>query len=135
MAEVSGGFPVPSAPLAGTYMTLFTLPLANFNSALDQALLKAWDFTVYVIKEVLVTSPSGPIANARGGIYTGASKSGVPVIAATQSYTALSSSTDTLNPLLNNGATATLSAPLYLSLTTPEGSAATASISIMGLAN
>lgn len=134
MAEVSGGFPVPSAPLAGTYMTLFKLPLANFNSALDQALLKAWDFSVYVIKEVLITNATGPIANARGGIYTGTSKSGVPIVPATQSYTALASSVDTLNPLLNNGATATLSTPLYLSLTTPEGSAVNADVTVMGLA-
>lgn len=126
---------VASAPLEGTYMTLFKLPAANFNSALDQALLKMWDFSVYVIKEILVTNASGPISNARGGIYTGASKSGVPIVAATQSYTAIAGPTDTLNPLLNNGSTATFSAPLYLSLTTPDGAPCTASVSIMGLAS
>jgi hypothetical protein len=123
------------AASAGSYTTLFRLSAANLNSALDQALIKTWDFSVYVIKEVLITNASAAVLNAKGGIYTAPSKGGVAVVAADTSFASLSTPTDTLNPVLNNGSTSQLTGPLYLSLTTAEGSAVTADVSVMGLAS
>lgn len=106
---------------------------ANMNTTADQAipLISA----NYVLTEILATNSSANLTLAAGGIYTAASKGGSAVVAATQVYTSLTNSTDTLRLTLAAAGQIRLTAtPLYLSLTTGQGSAATLDLYIWGYA-
>lgn len=131
MVDYSGGYP----SMLGTNTTLFRLTGADLNSTLDQVLLKAFDFTKYVIDKIVFANASGAVSNATGALYTGVSKSGIPLTNASQSLTGLDSVNAVLNPALTSGGTGLISAPnVVLSLTVPEGTAKTADIFVMGVA-
>ncbi len=124
----------PAAPLMGTSTTLFR-GIIDLNTTVDQALNKMLDFGAYVIDRIVVAKPSKVITTAKGGFYTQTSKSGVPVINSTQSYAGLSGTTAVINPAVSLDGTGIITDPtLYVSLTTPEGSAATAEVFVMGVA-
>lgn len=105
---------------------------ANMNSAADQVI--PIDSQRYVVRRVLVTNASINLTTAVGGFYTAASKGGTAIIANTQAYSALSASTKFLDCTLETILTTDVrtETKLYLSLTTPQGAAATADIYIVG---
>lgn len=113
---------------------------ADFNTTADQAIQIPWIDNQYgdryVIDRILVANPSGTFATAAGGIYTDVSKGGTAIVAASQVYTALSANQKFLDLTLETVLTtdALLVSPLYLSLTTAEGSASTADLYIFGVA-
>lgn len=117
----------------GMFTTLFQIIGANMNTTADQVFRPLFAFTRYSIREVNVVDATVPIT-AVGGIYSGAGKTGTQIVAEDHSWALLatpdSMDTPTLDPDSNNPRTL----PPYLSLTTPQGSAATASFYIMGVA-
>jgi len=106
------------------------------NSTADQSIpLMAGTWKV---EGVYFTKPSVTLAAsaAAGGVYSAAAKGGTAIVAAAQSYgSGLVAATDVLGP--PTAATATITSatgttPVYLSLTTAHGSAATADVFVFG---
>ena len=100
---------------------------ANMNSTADQAIPIRFDGSKYVPLRIYVTNASTSLTLAAGGIYTATSKGGTAIVAAGQVYSALTSSSKTLQTTIAVTDTRTEST-LYLSLTTAQGSAATADV-------
>lgn len=130
------GMPIiPPAPSVGSYTRLFSLSGGDLNSTADQAFRQMFAFNSYNIEKIVAVNASGAITLATGGIYTDVAKGGVALVAAAQSWAILTSSTKVANPTLTAAALNLLTATsLYLSLTTPMGSAGTCDIHIMGQA-
>lgn len=109
---------------------------ANFNSTADQRIpLIDTTTTKFRVTDFVVLNASVSLSAAAGGIYTGLAKTGTTLVAAGQTYATLTVST--------KGMSLTLNAPnevlpagqaMYLSLTTPQGLAATADIYAFGQA-
>lgn len=113
--------------------SLFTLTNADMNSTADQIFQKAFSFSVFSIKEIIVHSSSVALAGALGGIYTGAGKTGTIIVAATQTYTGASAANVIHELTRTTAGTRRLSGvDLILSLSTPLGTPATASLEVMG---
>jgi len=112
---------------------------ANMNSTADQAItivdIADYPSSKYIITstDIYVTNASISLTTAAGGIYTAASKSGA-IVSAAQTYSALTTSNKYIRANITGDATTDLLAfsTLYLSLTTPQGAAATADIYIFG---
>jgi hypothetical protein len=114
---------------------LFQLTSANMNSTADQALTKLLGFTNFQVTRIRVNNASISLTTAAGGFYTAASKGGVTVVAAAQAYSALTASTLGMEATIAAAGMATLTTgALFLSLTTAQGSAATADIFVYGVA-
>lgn len=101
---------------------------ANMNSTADQAI--ALDPGQWKIEGVYSTKPSVSLTTAAGGVYTSTAKGGTAIVAAAQSYSTLVAATDVLPATM--AATPTVSGNVYLSLTTAQGSAATADLFVFG---
>jgi hypothetical protein len=88
----------------------------------------------YIIRRVIVTNASVPLTTAVGGIYTGPGKTGTAIVPASQAYSALTSSTKFLDTgqHISTITDTFVTDPLYFSLTTPQGVAATVDIYIYG---
>lgn len=115
-------------------MVLFTLAGANMNSTADQALTRQFNFTTFRITQIRVDDASVSLTTAAGGIYTAASKGGIAVVAAGQTYSALTSANRGMNLTLEPVGLDRLAATtLFLSLTTGQGSAAVASFQVIGI--
>jgi hypothetical protein len=110
---------------------------ANFNSTADQSITITSPTTRYMISAIIISNPSISLTTAAGGFYSAASKGGVIIVAAAQSYSVL-------NNVVNNAGSALLAtlaaggttgmwnnATVFLSLTTAQGAAATADVTIM----
>lgn len=111
-------------------MLLGKLTSANMNSTSDQAI--AIGATKYFVDKVLVTNASTSLTLSVGGIYTTTSKGGTPVIGTSQVYSGLTGSAKLLS-LTSLVTTDVLTATtLYFSLTTAQGSTATADIYLFG---
>lgn len=129
-------YPAPPFP-SNENRVLFRLEGANFNTTADQPLQQVGYLGKYRINKITVLNPSLSLTTAAGGFYTGASKGGKTLVAAGQSYAALNGgATGTLlDCTLATGATGNFfvagTVPI-LSLTTPQGAAATADIEIEG---
>ena len=102
---------------------------ANFNVATDQTI--AIDAAVYTIDKIIVTNASISLTTAAGGFYTGGAKSGTILVLAAQAYAALTTAVKVLNPTINSTDRQTAT-PIFLSLTTPQGAAATADVYVIG---
>lgn len=117
---------------SNAFRLLGKLTAANFNSTADQAI--KIDGAKYIIRHVIVTNASVSMTLAAGGLYDAASKGGNALVSAAQIYTGLTASTKysemTLAGLL--GTDVQTATTLYLSLTTAQGSAATADVYIWG---
>jgi hypothetical protein len=111
---------------------LFTLLGANFNSTADQQLAPTFNGK-FRIRRVVVLNASVSLTTAAGGFYPAAAKGGTAVVASGQAYSALSASNLALECTLND-ASKVLAAgtPLFLSLTTGQGGAATADVYVYG---
>ena len=106
---------------------------ANMNITTDQAIsINLEAGTKYVIEKIIVTNASANLTLAAGGVYTAAAKGGSAVVAAAQVYSALSSSALFLSLTLAIATTVRTESPLYLSLTTGQGAAATADVYVIG---
>jgi CubicO group peptidase (beta-lactamase class C family) len=107
---------------------------ANMNSTADQA-ISLWQGQAFRVTKITVTSATAALTTAAGGIYTGGSKTGTALVAASQVYSALSAGNIALEPTIDaTGGALFFGAAqgLYLSLTTAQGAAATADIFIYG---
>lgn len=102
---------------------------ANFNSTADQTITLmagAWK-----IEGIYVSNPSVSLTTAAGGVYPSASKAGTALVASSQAYSGLTVATSVIGctmaatPDITNNT-------LYLSLTTGQGSAATADVFVFG---
>jgi hypothetical protein len=110
---------------------------ANFNTTADQAIPVSFPSYRYVIDKIEVTNPSVSMTTAAGGVYTGASKTGQTLVASGQAYSGLTTNavnTDGSALALTLATSATTdylnSTPIYLSLTTAQGAAATADVRV-----
>ncbi len=117
----------------GVYTTLYRLIRANMDTTADQIFEPLFAFTRYSIREINAVDANVPIT-AVGGIYSGAGKTGTQIVAEDHSWGLLSSPDRMDTPALDPDSNDPRTSPPYLSLTTPQGSAATASFYIMGVA-
>lgn len=119
---------------------LGTLRGANFNTTADQAIELHPNVRAFDINKVTVTNCSTSMTTAQGGIYPAASKGGSAIVASGQAYSAATSSSVIVSPTITgSGSTTRFTAPtifvgptLYLSLTTPQGAAATCDVYLYG---
>ena len=123
------------SPLRDLYREriLFALIGANFNVTTDQQIHKLFPFVKWRLTGVFVTNASLSLTTAAGGIYMAASKGGAAIVAAGQSYAALTTSGKMLDLTINNTDIRTEDVPRF-ALTTAQGAAATADIYIRGIA-
>ena len=116
----------------GKERLLGKLTSANMNSTADQAIVMG--SSRYIIRRIVVENASTSLTLAVGGFYTAASKGGTAIVANTQIYSGLTASSKfidlTLAAILATDVRTETT--LYFSLTTGQGSAATANISIYG---
>jgi len=108
---------------------------ANMNSTADQAITLAPfppGFTRFIIRRIVISNASVSLTTAVGGVYESVGKVG-PLVAAAQVYSGM----DLVTRVWEDLTIATLAlenawvAPVvYLSLSTPQGAAATADISV-----
>jgi hypothetical protein len=117
---------------APRYGLLGKLAAADFNITTDNAIPIA--SAKYIVRRIVVSGASISLTTAVGGIYTGASKSGSVLVAATQVFSALTAVSKFLDLTIQAPATTDYQTvpTLYLSLTTPQGAAAVASVFIYG---
>ncbi len=120
------------AGVGGVYL-IGTIYGANMNLTTDQAITLSTT-PRYKIDEIDVTNCSASLTLAAGGFYTATSKGGTILVAAAQLYSGATGATSLVVPTLASGAlTTTLTAnPIYLALTTAQGSAATCDVYIWG---
>lgn len=112
------------------------LKSANMNITTDNVIpLTLAGASKFAVTSVLLTNPSISLSSAAGGIYTVGTKGGASIVASTQTYTALTTASSLLSPTLTSTATNSIySVPnLFLSLTTPQGAAATADVYVFGI--
>jgi hypothetical protein len=116
----------------GTGGVLAKLTGANLNSTADQPITGLP--SKYQITEVIATNASGSVTTAVGGVYTGAGKTGTKVIYNGQVYSALTTASGlvVLSFDIGSSALAYSGGTLYFSLTTPQGSAMTCDIYVIG---
>ena len=107
---------------------------ANMNSTADQAInIGGWG--KFMVTGITTANASTSLTTAAGGVYTATSKGGTAVIAAATTYTAnttaaKASSASAVGAAYGDTSLVVPGAVLYLSLTTPQGSAATADITV-----
>jgi hypothetical protein len=105
---------------------------ANFNVTTDQRMSMLIN-GIYRIKRFVVWNASISLTTAAGGFYTGAGKTGTTLVGSGQTYTTLSSQYIAEEPTLNAPSVVLpTGTPVYFSLTTPQGAAATADIYAYG---
>ncbi|HWY13706.1 MAG TPA: hypothetical protein VNX86_01035 [Rhizomicrobium sp.] len=100
---------------------LFSLKAANFNVATDQLLVPNFSGR-FRPKRFVVMNASISLTTAAGGFYTAGAKGGTALVAAGQAYSALNAAADWW----------AAGTPVYLSLTTAQGAAATADVYVYG---
>ena len=129
----------------GMFTQVGALKSANFNSTADQAIALTGPAGNWILDSIIIANPSGSITTAKGGFYTAASKTG-PLLAnggATFPYAAITGATVAGGVILLNATLASnlagvtqyftsASQTIFLSLTTPQGSALTADIYVFG---
>lgn len=104
---------------------------ADMNIATDQEIAMA--STNYIIRYIVACNASLSLTTAAGGVYAAASKT-TAIVAAGQVYSALTAAAKFVDLTLTTEATQNVrtEASIYLSLTTPQGAAATADIYVFG---
>ena len=109
---------------------------ANMNSTSDQQIVIFSAPAKYIIRRIVATNASTSLTTAAGGIYPAVSKGGTAIVAAGQAYSGLTASGKFVDLTVASGYTSggdvlTVKS-IYLSLTTPQGAAATADIYVYG---
>jgi hypothetical protein len=95
---------------------LSSLRGANFNTTFDQPIPIPQNIVAFQLTSIIVTNVNISMNAAQGGFYPQASKGGTAIVAAGQSYAALTSSSVILNPTLAGTAGATRFSALNLGL-------------------
>lgn len=104
----------------------------DFNTTSDQAFKIRIRESYALPKCYNILNSSGTFATCAGGFYTGAGKTGTTLLSAATTYTALTGSTTRVTKNSASTTSVTNGATYYLSLTTAEGSAATADFMLAG---
>lgn len=121
--------------LIGSGLLLGRLIGANMNATTDQAFVSTgWSaLNKFRITKITAEGASISLTTAAGGIYPAASKGGTAIVASSQAYSALTAATIALDLTLAAGTTIYAAGVTpYLSLTTAQGAAATASLYLFG---
>lgn len=127
--QVSPTGPQGAVPPINAYGLLGSA-IVDMNTTADQAFnVRAGS---YYIDKIVVIDASVSLTTAAGGIYTAAGKAGVSLVAATQVYTALTTSAKVLELSLAVPTDKRTEGTLYFSLTTAQGVAATAEVLVFG---
>jgi hypothetical protein len=127
--------PVVRAASGSAYVLLGKLTAANMNSTADQSITITLPTgtTKYAVEKIDATNCTVSLTTAAGGMYTATSKGGVAIVAAAQTYTGLTgTATDLVSLTLAVTNRSFNSATLYLSLTSAQGTAATADVYVWG---
>ena len=121
-----------SASGSNVAQALFTIVGANMQSTSDQTLTKVATVNTYIPTIISVVWVSGAFNTAcAGGLYTAATKGGTAIVAAAQSYAALTGSGTSVNCAI--AATGPFTATPILSLTTGNSAALTATFVVWGV--
>jgi len=119
--------------ISNPMQVLYRLTSANMNTTADQAWTKLHSGTAYTINAIRGRNGSIDLTGAIGGIYTGAGKTGIVLVLASQAYSAFTASTKGANlSSLTNEALARLTADPIFALSTARGLAATMDLEIIG---
>lgn len=137
----SSGVISDAGPLATNQRVLAYLQGADFNSVQDQPLIVPGTVTAFQLTGIIICNASIPISAAVGGFYPALSKGGIPIVAASQVYSSLTTSSKLLQATLSAfGLTTRFSSPAVLtdnyvvfSLTTPQNAPCTADIYLVGV--
>ena len=116
-------------------MLLFFKRACNLNVTTDNTLDKQFNCSTFLIATngIRICNASTSLTTAVGGIYTAASKGGIAVVSNLQTYSALTAATLGMDATVAAaGLDELTAAALYLSLTTPQGGAATADVFVFG---
>ncbi len=118
----------------GAARVCWTLIGADMNSTADQAFTKVGTWSTMIPMRAILFNASASLTTAAGGVYSATSKGGAAIIAAASTYANASTATSSGQALAFAGAYGSIHtfSALYLSLTTPQGSAATADYYIIG---
>ena len=107
----------------------------NMNTTSDQLITPTHRYGRWFIANFVVHNASISLTTAAGGLYTGAGKTGTTLVASSQVYAPLTSSTSA--PLFLTNSNRGYFGPsdtFYFSLTTAQGAAATATLSVFNYA-
>lgn len=123
--------------LTARYRMLGSIIGANFNSTADQAM--SGMPSKYVVRRIMITNASVDLSAGTiplGGFYTAPAKGGTAVVAAGQSYAALTASTKWMDATIAaaalSGTDALVAATFYLSLSTAHAAPATCDVYVFG---
>jgi len=106
----------------------------NLQSTEDQALTKMFSGSAYIPTRILAVRKTGGVTVAcAGGIYTAAAKGGTDIVAAGQSYAAVTGTLGFIAATIEALTVAFTENPLYLSLTTGSTGACTADVFVFGV--
>lgn len=109
----------------------------DFNSTGDQGLTfpTIASASGIILTGILVTNCGTSLTTAAGGVYDAVGKGGNVIVAASQAYTTITGSSKYMTMTLAAYGAATVFSSgqtIYLSLTTPQGGAATATVMLLG---
>ena len=106
---------------------------ANMNVTTDQAFTMLIPANIaFTVRRIYATNASISLTTAAGGVYDAASKGGNAIVAATQVYSGLTTSTKGVYLTVATSPREAAGAALYLALTTAQGAAATADVYVYG---
>lgn len=109
---------------------------ANMNSTADQQIVIFSAPAKYIIRRIVVTNASVSLSTAAGGVYPQVSKGGTAIVAAGQAYSGLNATSKFIDLTIASGYTSggsiLTAKSIYLSLTTAQGTAATADVYVYG---
>jgi hypothetical protein len=134
-AIVTAANPLPVTVVGGTGVNqrLFSISGADMTLTTDQAFTKLFTGTLWIPTQIVAVRATGAFGSAcAGGIYPAAAKAGTAIVAAGQSWAALTGANTSVLATLNTQAVQTTILP-YLSLTTGNTGALTANIFIYGV--
>lgn len=125
---------------AASERVLASLLNADFNTTADQELALPSTLQSFMITRIVVTNSPTNLTAAVGGFYTEAAKTGQQIVADTQVYSTLTGTllllSATLSSYTQTHQFTRTNLPdwiVYLSLTTPQGDTAPASVYLIGI--
>lgn len=138
---LTDGVIADAGPNPYSQRVLASLLNADFNNANnDQPILLPSLLNAFQLTGIIVANASVSLSVAVGGFYPQVSQGGSAIVAAGQTYSALTSSALLLNATLTAYAqaqyftrTQLTNWAIYLNLTTPQGSVATANVYLLGV--
>jgi hypothetical protein len=138
---ITDGVIADGGPIPYSSKVLASLIGADFNNANnDQPILLPSLLNAFQLTGIIVANASVSLSVAVGGFYPQVSQGGSAIVSAGQTYSALTSSALLLNATLTAYAqaqyftrTQLANWAIYLNLTTPQGSVATANVYLLGV--